>query len=180
MITAPRTGSTSVLGHTFGVDEDDVLLPVPAGSGSSSSSLNPTARRRGVGGGGENRRSFAKRAGSGGAGRLGFGERGAPATKGCGHLVVLGWPTPSPWPSLYRWKPQVLDYKSPNKTRTQNLPCDRETYPRWESHLGWDFPLPCGGVAGPHRGSPLGTPPPLGLAGHGGPWWFLPDFSRTF
>ena len=30
-------GSTSVLGHTFGVD-DDVLLPVPAGSGCSRSS----------------------------------------------------------------------------------------------------------------------------------------------
>jgi hypothetical protein len=29
---------TSVLGHTFGVDEDDVLLPIPAGSGSSRSS----------------------------------------------------------------------------------------------------------------------------------------------
>ena len=36
-MTVPRTGSTSVLGHTFGVD-DDVLLPVPAGSGSSRSS----------------------------------------------------------------------------------------------------------------------------------------------
>ena len=35
----PQLGSTSVLGHTFGVDEDDVLLPVPAGSGSSRSSL---------------------------------------------------------------------------------------------------------------------------------------------
>ena len=34
----PQSGSTSVLGHTFGVD-DDVLLPVPAGSGSSRSSL---------------------------------------------------------------------------------------------------------------------------------------------
>ena len=34
----PQSGSTSVLGHTFGVDEDDVLLPVPAGSGSSRSS----------------------------------------------------------------------------------------------------------------------------------------------
>jgi len=33
----PQSGSTSVLGHTFGVD-DDVLLPVPAGSGSSRSS----------------------------------------------------------------------------------------------------------------------------------------------
>ncbi|KAK1664609.1 hypothetical protein QYE76_052768 [Lolium multiflorum] len=36
--TVPQSGSTSVLGHTFGVDEDDVLLPVPAGSGSSRSS----------------------------------------------------------------------------------------------------------------------------------------------
>ena len=33
----PQSGSTSVLGHTFGVD-DDVLLPVRAGSGSSRSS----------------------------------------------------------------------------------------------------------------------------------------------
>ncbi|KAK1643629.1 hypothetical protein QYE76_061434 [Lolium multiflorum] len=33
----PQSGSTSVLGHTYGVD-DDVLLPVPAGSGSSRSS----------------------------------------------------------------------------------------------------------------------------------------------
>jgi hypothetical protein len=32
-----QSGSTSVLGHTFGID-DDVLLPVPAGSGSSRSS----------------------------------------------------------------------------------------------------------------------------------------------
>jgi hypothetical protein len=38
LITVPRSGSTSVLGHTFGVDEDDVLLPVPVGSGSSRSS----------------------------------------------------------------------------------------------------------------------------------------------
>ena len=36
--TVPQSGSTSVLGHTYGVDEDDVLLPVPAGSGSSRSS----------------------------------------------------------------------------------------------------------------------------------------------
>ena len=34
----PQSGSTSVLGHTYGVDEDDVLLPVPAGSGCSRSS----------------------------------------------------------------------------------------------------------------------------------------------
>jgi len=34
----PQSGSTSVLGHTYGVDEDDVLLPVPAGSGSIRSS----------------------------------------------------------------------------------------------------------------------------------------------
>ena len=33
----PQSGSTSVLGHTFGVD-DDVLIPVPAGSGCSRSS----------------------------------------------------------------------------------------------------------------------------------------------
>ena len=33
----PQSGSTSVVGHTFGVD-DDVLLPVPAGSGCSTSS----------------------------------------------------------------------------------------------------------------------------------------------
>jgi len=32
-----QSGSTSVLGHTYGVD-DDVLLPVPAGSGCSRSS----------------------------------------------------------------------------------------------------------------------------------------------
>ena len=32
-----QSGSTSALGHTYGVDED-VLLPVPAGSGSSRSS----------------------------------------------------------------------------------------------------------------------------------------------
>ncbi|KAK1608741.1 hypothetical protein QYE76_032414 [Lolium multiflorum] len=38
ILTVPQSGSTSVLGHTFGVDEDDVLLPVPAGSGSSRSS----------------------------------------------------------------------------------------------------------------------------------------------
>ena len=37
-MTVPQTGSTSVLGHTFGVDEDDVLLPVPVGSGTSRSS----------------------------------------------------------------------------------------------------------------------------------------------
>ena len=73
----PRSGSTSVLGHTFGVDEDDVLLPVPAGSGSSSSSLNPAARRRGGGGDGELRWSFAKRAGEvEERGRLGFGRGG--------------------------------------------------------------------------------------------------------
>ena len=71
----PQSGSTSVLGHTFGVDEDDVLLPVPAGSGSSSSSLNPAARRRGGGGGGDLRRSFAKRAGEvEEKGELGFGR----------------------------------------------------------------------------------------------------------
>ena len=33
----PQSGSTSALGHTFGVD-DDVLLPIPAGSGCSRSS----------------------------------------------------------------------------------------------------------------------------------------------
>ena len=27
-------------------------------------------------------------------------ERGAPATIGCGHLVVLGWPAPSPMPLI--------------------------------------------------------------------------------
>ena len=36
-MTVPQSGSTSVLGHMYGVD-DDVLLPVPAGSGSSRSS----------------------------------------------------------------------------------------------------------------------------------------------
>jgi hypothetical protein len=33
----PQSGNTFVLGHMFGVD-DNVLLPVPAGSGSSRSS----------------------------------------------------------------------------------------------------------------------------------------------
>ena len=33
----PQSGSTSALGHTYGVD-DDVLLPVPAGRGCSRSS----------------------------------------------------------------------------------------------------------------------------------------------
>jgi hypothetical protein len=63
LFTVPRLGSTSVLDHTFGVDEDDVLLLVPAGSGSCSSSLNLAAPRRAGGGDGELQRSFAKRAG---------------------------------------------------------------------------------------------------------------------
>ncbi|KAK1604681.1 hypothetical protein QYE76_028354 [Lolium multiflorum] len=37
ILTVPQSGSTSVLGHTYDVD-DDVLLPVPAGSGCSRSS----------------------------------------------------------------------------------------------------------------------------------------------
>ncbi|KAK1698457.1 hypothetical protein QYE76_015154 [Lolium multiflorum] len=41
ILTVPRSGSTSVLGHTFGVD-DDVLLPIPAGSGCSRSSSEST------------------------------------------------------------------------------------------------------------------------------------------
>lgn len=48
-----QSGSTSVLGRTYGVDE--VLpLPVPAGSGSVVDLLGiPAARRHGGGGGGE-------------------------------------------------------------------------------------------------------------------------------
>ena len=165
----PRSGSTSVLGHTFGVDEDDVLLPVPAGSGSSSSSLNPAARRRGGGGDGELRRSFAKRCGrGGGVGRLGFGRGGGRPPWGAAKVVVLWWPAPSPCPSLYRWNPQVLDYKSSNKTPTQNLPCvGKPTQGGTPTSSGIPT-LPYGGVAGPLGGVHLGLSP-LGLAGHG--WW---------
>jgi hypothetical protein len=48
-----QSGSTSVLGHAYGVDE--VLpLPVPAGSKGVVDPLEiPAARRRGGGGGGE-------------------------------------------------------------------------------------------------------------------------------
>ena len=71
-------GSTSVLGHTFGVD-DDVLLPVPAGSGSSRSSLE-SRQHDGVvvvlmeiSGGA----SLSICGRSSGGEVLGFGERGA-------------------------------------------------------------------------------------------------------
>jgi hypothetical protein len=53
-----QSGSTSVLGRTYGVDE--VLpLPVPAGSGGVVDLLGiPEARRRGGGGGGESLQGF--------------------------------------------------------------------------------------------------------------------------
>ena len=53
-----QSGSTSVLGHAYGVDE--VLpLPVPAGSGGVDPLGILAARWRGVGGGGEFLQGFA-------------------------------------------------------------------------------------------------------------------------
>ena len=54
-----QSGSTSVLGRTYGVDEA-LPLPVPAGSGGVVDPLGiPAARRRGGGGGGESLQGFA-------------------------------------------------------------------------------------------------------------------------
>ena len=55
-----QSGSTSVLGRAYGVDEARPL-PVPAGSGGVVDPLGiPAARRRGGGGGGEKLQGFAK------------------------------------------------------------------------------------------------------------------------
>ena len=64
-----RSGSTSVLGRAYGVDE--VLpLPVPAGSGGVVDPLGiPATRRRGGGGGGEISAGLRQAVQEGGGGR---------------------------------------------------------------------------------------------------------------
>ena len=139
----PQSGSTSVLGHTFGVD-DDVLLPVPAGSGSSRSSLNPgSARRRRGGVDGYLRRSFAKRMREMWWRRSArVWERGsrAPATWGlrprrawCGRPLpyaphYIGGSPKSCSPSL-RIRPNT---KTSQRWETYSR---GEYYPRWDSQL---------------------------------------------
>ena len=55
-----QSGSTSVLGRAYGVD-DVLTLPVPEGSGGVVELLGiPAARRRGGDGGGEKLQGFAK------------------------------------------------------------------------------------------------------------------------
>ena len=103
---------------------------------------------------------------------------------GGGRPVVLGWSAPSPWTSIYRWKPQVLDYKSSNKTRTQNLPYGGKPSQARTPTRGGIPTFPWEGVAGHLRWSPPGTPPPR----VGRPWWWSPfgtppskvTFFRTF
>ena len=69
-----QSGSTSVLGRAYGVDEARPL-PVPAGSGGVVALLGiPAARRRGGGGGGENMQGFAKPEQMYGGGREGGGQ----------------------------------------------------------------------------------------------------------
>jgi hypothetical protein len=87
--------------------------------------------------------------------------------QGCKSWGVTGAATLWSWggrppplcPSLYRWIPKCWTTSLRIRPQHKNLPCSRETYPRWESHLRWDSPLPCGGVAGPLWWSPPWTPP---------------------
>ena len=65
-----RSGSTSVLGRAYGVDEV-LLLPVPAGSGGVVDLLGIPAARRHCGGGGEILQGFAIAVQEGGGGRGG-------------------------------------------------------------------------------------------------------------
>ena len=89
-----QSGSTSVLGRAYGVDE--VLpLPIPAGSEGVVDPLGiPATRRRGGGGGGETLQGFAKPGQRCGGGR----EGGSPT------WWSRVWPAPSPCPSFYRWR----------------------------------------------------------------------------
>jgi len=104
----PQSGSTSALGHTYGVD-DDVLLPVPAGSGCSRSSSESRQHDGVVAVVVEiSGRASPKHHGSNGRrGWLGFGEREHLGRRpwvplgGAAEVVVC----PSLSPSLYRWNP---------------------------------------------------------------------------
>ena len=84
-----QSGSTSILGRAYGVDE--VLpLPVPAGSGGVVDLLEiPAARRRGGGGGGETLQGFAKP-----------GQRYGGGREGVAQLVLQGVAGPLPMPLL--------------------------------------------------------------------------------
>ena len=87
-----QSGSTSVLGRAYGIDEV-LSLPVTAGRGGVVDLLGiPTARRRGGGGGGETLQGFAKPGQRYGGGRDGGGQLGG---LGCGASY--------PCPSFYRW-----------------------------------------------------------------------------
>ena len=87
-----QSGSTSVLGSAYGVDE--VLpLPIPAGSGGVVDPLGiPAARQRGGGGGGETLQGFAQP-----------GQRCGGGREGGGQLGGLGCVASYPCPSFYRW-----------------------------------------------------------------------------
>ena len=76
-----RSGSTSVLGRAYGVDEVlPLLVPVSSGGGEVDRLATPAARRRGGGGGGENPAGLRLSTRAGGCG----GREGA----GGGQLVV--------------------------------------------------------------------------------------------
>ena len=97
-----QSGSTSVLGRAYGVDEAHPF-PVPAGSGGVVDPLGiPAARRRGGGGGGEKLQGFAKPeqlyGGERGAARVWSGRGSAPPAPSplyIGGQVGLGGP-PTP------------------------------------------------------------------------------------
>jgi len=97
----PQSGSTSALGHTYGVD-DDVLLPVPAGSGCSRSSSESRQHDGVVAVVVEisGRASPKHRGSNGRRGWLGFGERGHLGRRpwvplgGAAEVVVCPFPLP--------------------------------------------------------------------------------------
>ena len=91
-----QSGSTSILGRAYGVD-DILPLPVPAGSGGVVDLLGiPAARRRGGGDGGRNSAGLRLNPGQR---YVEKGEMGGAATS-----ALVGWPAPSPCPSFYRWR----------------------------------------------------------------------------
>ena len=86
-----QSGSTSVLGRAYGVD-DVHPLPVPAGSRGVVDLLqNPAARRRGGGGGGRKAAGLRQARTAYGGGR-----------EGAARVVVKGQVAGHPLPSLYR------------------------------------------------------------------------------
>jgi hypothetical protein len=93
----PQSGSTSALGHTYGVDED-VLLPVPAGSGCIRFSLESRQHGGVVTVVVENSdRASPKPCARYEEERQGFrGRVWAPALGALGGAAKLRWPAPSP------------------------------------------------------------------------------------